>query len=123
MDKQDANTVVKVYSIIYYVLGALWILGLLFMGAFGDMMNRIGFTGNFMPPFSMAFFGIGIFMIIGAILMIIAGKLISDRKENGRILAIVVNILLLFSFPIGTLIGGFGIYFFAFKREVIHLFR
>ncbi len=121
MDQQGAQTVLKVYRIIFYVLAAIDILGAIFILIMGTAMN--GFM-NF--PSMVMSVGAGVaalFLIIIAILLFVAGNHLQRRTETGRILTIIISIILLFSYPIGTIIGALGIYFFAFEPAVKSLFR
>lgn len=45
------------------------------------------------------------------------------RKEAGRILSLIVSILLLPFFPIGSVIGAVGIWLFGFEKRTQKLFR
>lgn len=119
MDKEGALTVVKTYAIIFYILSALDFLGALFIMFMGSAL------GGLMPFPAMPFVSgaIALIPLIMAVLLFIAGNNLRKRTETGRILAIIASILLLTSFPIGTVIGALGIYFFAFEPGVKSLFQ
>lgn len=139
MDRSTAETLTRVYAILVW-FGAFWIvfaaLALLFIGSFmGGMMGGV-FSGM-MPVISedalgqMAaaggLFGVGlvILLVILAALAaayIIIGRAIWHRESWGRTAGLVISILSLLSFPIGTLIGAFGIWLFGFEPTVKELF-
>ncbi len=58
------------------------------------------------------FLAIGIFILLSAILQAATAYGLLARQPWGRTLLIITSILSLISFPIGTILGGLGLYFF-----------
>jgi len=50
------------------------------------------------------------FLLLVGIPGLLAGYGLLQRKGWGRILAIVISVLDLFNFPVGTLVGGYGLW-------------
>lgn len=123
MKKQDVNTVINVYSIIFYVIAVLYLIGFFFMSMMSGTFFSAGFMHWAFPFASVAFFGMSLFVLALGIFMIVAANLLKKKREGGRILVIILSVLMLFGFPFGTLIGGFGIYFFAFNKDIARAFR
>ncbi len=139
MDRSTAETITRVYAILVW-FGAFWIVlaafALLFIGSFmGGMMGGV-FSGM-MPMMDeevfgqMAaaggLFGIGLIILLVvlaalAVAYIIIGRAIWHRESWGRTAGLVISIISVLSFPIGTLIGAFGIWLFGFEPAVKELF-
>lgn len=125
MDRQAAETSVKVIAILTAVEGAFVLLmalpmavGAGFMGFFG--FGRFGFVES-------AFIGalmvvMGLFLAALAVVFLLVAKGLWDRRDWARVAGIVIGAVSLFAFPVGTLIGGFTIYVLAFEKEAIALF-
>ncbi len=125
MEKNTAETIVKVYAILAWI-GALLMLiaglamfvGPAFMGSFG-MMRGFGAMGGLWTGAAVLF---GILFLVLAVLYLFGGLGLWRHKEWARILTIVLSVLSLFSFPIGTIIGAIGIWLFGFEPTVKGLF-
>ena len=113
-------------------LGSLWciyagyrllagLMGVFFLRAFS--MHGFGgrggwMLGNQMPPIMPLWMGamvpvIAIVTVIGAVLAAFVGFSLLQRKPWGRTLAIVVSILALFRFPLGTALGIYTLWVLA----------
>ena len=101
---------VKILGFIYIISGAiLVVLGLMFLGIVGgtglisgdrDAMLVTGVVGT----------ALAAFFVILSIPSIIAGIGLLKRREWARILTIILGVLHLFGFPIGTAIGVYTLY-------------
>ena len=116
MTAQDHN---KLLSIFYFVMAGLQIVG-------GGLMAVIYvFLGGAMMSSSSrddeqimggVFMGVGV--VIGLVMLVFGGLTLLTAtkvlkvKPVGRTLGIVVSILVLLSFPIGTALGIYGLWFF-----------
>jgi hypothetical protein len=124
MEKNTAVTIVKVYAVLAW-LGALFALiaalALFGIGSMG-MMGMMGdATGN--PGLLAGLAGVfGVFLLIVAVFDVIVGFGLWNFKPWARIVAIVMNVINLFSFPIGTIIGLIGLWLFGFEPTVNGLF-
>lgn len=67
--------------------------------------------------------GVGVFLLIVTVLDIFVGYGLWRHKNWARITAIVLSVLGLLSFPIGTIFGIVVIYLFAFNKDVKNLFK
>jgi hypothetical protein len=114
---------IKVIAILWLVSGAFWLFGALF---FLVLMFGISFfpevqaegVGGMMRWFSTAFFiPIGV-----AIIPQISGGIgLLKRKPWGRTLILIVSVLALVFFPLGTALGIYSIYVLT-HQETIRLF-
>jgi len=118
LEKSTAETLVKVYAVLAWV-GAV-VMGLFALFFFG--------MGPALPGMPMMLYGgwmqaIAVVMLAIAVLDAIVGWGLWTKQPWARIAAIVVSVLQVFSFPIGTLVGGFGIYLFGFEPNVQKMFK
>ena len=120
MDKNTAVIIVKVYAVLAWigaVFTAIGSLGMLFWGSV---------VGGLVAGYGSLFAGLGIvfavILLVVAALEAIAGFGLWQHKRWARILAIIMSILSLFAFPIGTIIGAIGIYLFGFEKAIKQLF-
>lgn len=128
MDKSTAETVVKVWAILSWIgagLSAIGAIGMLFFAGSGMMMllpdlDEVGAETGAMGAFGIFF---AVLMIGFAVLYFFVGLGLWRRQNWARITTIVLSVLSLLSFPIGTVIGALGIYFFGFEEAVKNLFR
>jgi hypothetical protein len=104
----------KVFGILFAVLAALSLFGVIAMAALsGILMQQQGH-----PIDGVAFSASFMFIAIGAVALVIAALHAATafgllaRKPWGRTLVIVTAALSLISIPIGTVLGGFALYFF-----------
>ena len=126
MEKDTAETIVKVYAVLAWIsalIAAVAGIGILvggsIMGGFGMMGGRNMITSGFLAGLAVIF---AIFLLVMAIFYVFVGVGLWNKKDWARIAAIVFSVLSLFSFPIGTVIGAFGIYFFGFEETMTGLF-
>ncbi len=115
MTARDHN---KLLSIFYFILAGLQLLGGIFMFLVyvvlgGAMMTTSRDEDQVMGG---VFMGLGVIvgivvLIIGSLTLITGLKVMKERPV-GRTLGIIVSILVLLSFPIGTALGIYGLWFF-----------
>ena len=102
---------IKAVKIIYQVLAWLYLVGFV-LGGIGTMIagRTIGATAEegAVAAFA-AYAGLGVFFIIMGvvvfILYFITAKGVANKRNWGKILAIIFGILMLPSIPIGTVLG------------------
>jgi len=135
MDKENAQFFVKLYSILYWVLAGLMLLGgvLLLAGsawiasiaqkAISDAATNPGFKAPPFPLTATLFIIIGVALLCMAVFYFFVGLGIWKHMFWARIAALILSILGIFSFPFGTLIGGFAIYLFGFDKYGIAWFK
>jgi len=131
MDTNTARTIVNVYAVLAWV-GALFALiaaGALFVGGSTSafFMPYYGAYNGYAPGMMGFYSGIaivmGVVMLALAVLYAIGGFGLWQHREWARVLMIVLSVVSLFGFPIGTIIGALGIWLFAFEPTVRGLFR
>ena len=130
METSTAETIVKVYAVLAWIGALFAVIGALFVMALGGLAGSIGMMGRYggmygsypRGLFSGLGIVIGIFLLIVAVLYVIAGFGLWGHKNWARILALILSVLSLFSFPFGTIIGALGIWLFGFEPAVIGLF-
>lgn len=118
MDAKTADIIVKIYAVLAWIGAALALLGAIFAGA---MLGTIlPMKGASMPTW---FGGLLTFvLIILAAVYAAVGWGLWNYKPWARIATIVLSVLSLFDFPLGTLIGAVGIWLFGFEESVKALF-
>ena len=106
-NRQDLQLHITILGWIQIVSGAVFLVvgGFVFL-----LLSGIGFASG--DPTATAILSVvgtsvGILMMVLAVPGLLAGYGLLTGKSWGRILAIVVGILGLFNFPIGTLIGAY----------------
>ena len=115
MTARDHN---KLISIFFFVSGGLQVLvgvglGLIYAGVgtallAGGQRSEDQMVGGIMLA---AAVGVGLFITaFGAFTLFSAYKVMKVHK-SGRTLAIIISILSLFSFPLGTALGVYGLWF------------
>ena len=104
----------KVFGILFAVLAALSLFGVIAMAALGGMlMQQPGHSTD-----AVAFHASFLFIAIAAVALAITALHAATafgllaRKPWGRTLVIVTAAISLISMPIGTVLGGFALYFF-----------
>ncbi|MBI2148563.1 hypothetical protein HYU23_02690 [Candidatus Woesearchaeota archaeon] len=122
MEKSSAQTVVKVISILYWIGAGLGAIGGLLMLFGGSAIGMTGFA-SISGLFGGLFAAMGIVMIAFAVLGFFVGLGLWRNRNWARITAIVLGVIGLLSFPIGTIINAIIIYFLAFNKDVKNLFR
>ena len=107
LNRQDLQLHITILGWIQIVSGAVFLVvgGFVFL-----LLSGIGFASG--DPTATAILSVvgtsvGILMMVLAVPGLLAGYGLLTGKSWGRILAIVVGILGLFNFPIGTLIGAY----------------
>ena len=80
----------------FFIKGALIGLSWLFMG---------GWMGS------------GLFLLLFAAFFMVTGWKLENQKPDARIMGIVASILALFSFPLGTALGIYGLWFFFMRTQ------
>lgn len=127
LNEQQMQTHVPIAAVLLIASNALYLLGavVLFfiMVTVSGMLSAIGISSGdveaarVLPQISglidMLGVGFAIFLAILALPGLIAGTGLLMRKSWARILGIVVGVLMLFHFPIGTLIGAYTIFVLA----------
>jgi hypothetical protein len=100
----------KVFGIIYAVFATLTLLGGLALVCIGLSANRYH-TDGINAPAGAIFLLIAVFILALTLLHAITAYGLLAKKSWGRTLAIVSSFLMLLSIPIGTIFGGFALYF------------
>jgi hypothetical protein len=121
---------VKVLGVLYIVLGGLGIMAaLLCLLIFGGVAGIVGIAAHHEPDARIAVpilgaIGVGIFLflLLFSLPGIIAGYGLLRLRPWARILAIVLSALNLMNFPLGTLIGVYGLWILL-SAETEPLFR
>ena len=110
LNRQDLQVHVKILAWIQIANGAVMLVvgGFVFL-----LLSGIGFASG--DPTSTAILtvvgtSVGILMMVLSLPSLLAGYGLLIGKSWGRILAIVVGILGLFNFPLGTLIGAYTLW-------------
>jgi hypothetical protein len=121
------DTHVKVIAWIYLVLGGLGIIaGLLVWGILGGIGGIAGASGDRDVEMAGPILG-GIGAIIFGVIAVMslpslaAGWGLLQMQEWARILAIILSALSLLGFPIGTIIGAYGLWVLL-NKETAPLF-
>lgn len=132
MERSTAVTISRVYAVLTYICAVLLFaagLGLIFGGSLlgfvmdaataGMMDLPSEFVGKVVGAAALV---VGILVLLLSFLYFKIGRALWRQLAWGRVAAIVLAVLELFSFPFGTLIGGFAIWFFGFSAEGKALF-
>lgn len=113
-------------SIIDYIYGILLIIVAVFLFAGGAVLSTSRAFSNALPLAGMAggaLVAATVFMLILGIIYIILGKAIKKFKLWAKVVQIILAIIGLFSFPIGTIIGIFMLWVLLIKKETKNLFH
>lgn len=122
------DTHVKIIAIIYIVFGALGLLaGLLLMVVFGGAASIVSVAGQgdadiAVPIIAIVGFFLTWFLILTSLPSVVAGVGLLKYANWARILVIVLSVLGLINFPIGTLIGVYALWAML-NEETNQLFR
>jgi hypothetical protein len=125
--KDDVETHVKVLGVLYLVLGGLGVLlALTLMLVFGSAFGLIGASGDPDAVQALPIVGLaGTTLVTLTLILSLPGVVIGigllQRKSWARIGGIVLAICCLIGFPIGTIIGIYGLWV-LFSRETEQLF-
>lgn len=111
--------VVAIVNIFFSVLGILGALAALFGGMFGGLMSH-GILGLMVGTIT----GLVAGLILGAISIfgLIAGFALLSHQAWARNVMIVVSIVRLFRWPMGTLFGGYSLWVLM-NDETRHIFE
>lgn len=131
MDTHTAEIIVKVYAVLTWI-GALFSfiggIAMIFFGSLGSTFMGGMMGAGMMDEAVMGGLMTAVTVVVGIILVVLSGLYAYTgyglwlHKPWSRIVVIVLSVLNLFSFPIGTLIGTFGIWFFGFEETAKSLF-
>lgn len=121
---------VKILGVLYIVLGALGILGaLVILLVFGGVAGIVGVAAHEEPNARLAApivgavgIGVFLFLLVASLPGIIAGYGLLQLRPWARILAIILSALNLVNFPLGTLVGAYGLWILL-SAETEPLFR
>ena len=116
------DTHVKIIAWLYIVLGAMGLIGALCLGATLTGSGLISQDETAILATSIIGVVCGSFLFLDNILNIIAGVGLLKYKSWGRILAIIMGIISLFGFPIGTALGIYTLWV-MFNKETEQLFK
>ena len=121
MENDSAKSVVKVFAVIAWFGAALNILA-----AIGLFLGGSGLAAIAGSQYAKLFAGASIFL---AVILLIMGLIeayaawgLWTYQNWARIAVIIISVLNLLNFPIGTVIGLITIYLFGFNEDVKRLF-
>ena len=103
------------FSVLWIVIGIIILFILSMIGGFVDDKDA-----NFILPLIGQIIAAFLFLI--SIPGVIAGIGLLKRKEWGRVLTLVLSVIGLMNFPIGTAVGIYGIWVLV-QEETISLFK
>jgi len=109
---------VTVLGVLFVVFGALGLIGaIVVLVVFGGAAGIVGIVAHQEPDAAVAvpilgIVGLGLFLVILALAIpeILAGVGLLKFQAWGRLLGIVVSVLNLVKFPLGTVVGGYGLW-------------
>lgn len=122
---------VTVLGILFIVLGVMGLIGVLVIAlVFGGAAGIVSMaaqddpeaTAIAVPVLRTVGMAIGTFVLLMSIPDIIVGIGLLERRSWGRILGIVLSVLGLLHFPLGTIVGIYGLWV-LFNPETEALFR
>jgi hypothetical protein len=132
MEPRTAQNINKFYSILTYIGSALLFitsLAFIFGGSLLGFVMDTAMAQMMQFPDALAGKVVGAVAIIaGVILLLLAilyfkiAQALWRHEPWGRVAAIVIGVIELFSFPLGTLLGGFAVWFYGFSVEGKGLF-
>ncbi len=120
---------VKVLGILFIVFGSLSLIGAFtLLLVFGGAAGIVGIVAQEEPDAAIALpiigiVGLGLFLLILVVSIpeIFAGVGLLKFKAWGRVLGIVISVLSLMKFPLGTVLGGYGLWVLL-SSETVQLF-
>ncbi|HEY0143251.1 MAG TPA: hypothetical protein VGF48_20325 [Thermoanaerobaculia bacterium] len=107
---------IKILSIVFYIFGALGLLGALFMllggAGLATMIAAQDTGGDAAGAFAAGgcMTGVAVLIALLSLPTILAGWGLSKRKSWARILTIIIAILNLPGFPLGTALGVYALW-------------
>lgn len=93
-----------------FALAGVWLTGSL--GAVAEEMDLAG-----VGAISVVFGGLSCFILLIAVLQAVAGYGLLNLKNWGRILSIILAVLNILNFPLGTILGGVILYYLLADEE------
>jgi hypothetical protein len=130
MERSTAHTLTRSFAVLLWISALLLGIGgltLLFAGRPSMLMSAFG-PASPEAATGYAFAGttavvVGVIMLVFAILYATIGTGLWNMRPWARIAALVISIISLLGFPLGTLIGIVGIWMFGFDRKVRSMFH
>lgn len=130
MERSTAHTLTRAFAALLWISGALLAIGgltLLLAGrpsVLTDWINPVTDAGATGLAFAgAAAITTGIIMLLFGLLYIGIGYGLWTMRPWARIAALVISIISLFAFPLGTLLGIIGIWMFGFDPGVKAMFH
>ena len=126
--KKETPGIIKAVSIIDTIYGILLLIiaALLFLG--GTAVTSLSMMKNLVPTHMFSGF-IGLTLIIAALALAAFGifylylaRAIKELKKWAKIVQVILAILMLFSIPIGTVLGAFILWVLLLNNETKDLF-
>jgi len=106
----------KVTAFVMMLVGILTIISAIFMPeTYTKLMTSIEPTKKIATFLNIQ--QVTLLAIITGIIYFIDGYLVNDRYKEGMYISVVLGILFLFAFPIGTIIGLITIYTMLFSKD------
>lgn len=116
MTAKDHN---KLLSIFFFVLGGIQLLAAIFIalmyGGMGTMFLATGRRGEEQMVggiFLILSIVVGLIVLVFAGFFLLTGWNVLKERRAGRIMGIIASCLSLLSFPLGTALGVYGLWFF-----------
>jgi len=121
LEKQTAKTIVLIIAILGFIGAGMALLGGLAMVFFGGVFFESMMQGAEVFAVLGGLAGV-MLILIGALELWIFYKFLKYANW-ARIVVIILSVLMLFNFPLGTVLGALYIYFLAFNEDVKKLFK
>ena len=122
MEKNTAQTVVKVYAVLAWIGATLNIIG-----GIGLLLGGSAIAGYVGQGYEQLIAGssifIGVLLIAFGLVEAYVGWGLWNQLIWSRVAVIVISALNLLNFPLGTFIGLIGIYLFGFNDKIRSLFH
>jgi len=128
MDKQTSDLIIGAYAVLMFFSAGAFLIGALltlFVGTalgvlFLSLMSNLLFLSGAVTAIGIVFFSV--FLLI-SIFSLFTALGLWNRRGWSRIAIVLVCAMSLFNFPFGTIIGGFGIWFFGIEKSTEKLFK
>ena len=124
MDKETTRLLVKIFAGLMLFSGVLMVIAtftLFITGGAGTMMGY-GMMNRFSPAYGAATTMMGAFTLFLALVYLFVGYNIWNFVPWARIAGLVMSIISLVGFPLGTIVGIFGIWLFGFNDDTKAMF-